>query len=316
LAKYLPHDSLSALKVGSISTDLSTIVGRDNVLFLYMGSNAYYKNYISNDLENNGIDWAELSIQRHCRLGVNTKIISLFVPNKASCMPDLYPLPLNVSPTYIWQNLKNILPSRSDFIFSDRLFENSNISNRTKNGSWRLVDSHWSEFGCLSVVNEILSRLGLDEIKCEVELIQPTLSFGDLSLKFSQIPIFEFKTAQLIDSMPRPLKSFDSGGEAPYGGHLGRRVEWTNLEAFAPLHLLIVGNSFAGAGNEKTNLTYWLARIFKKTTFLHSSYIPSNVLEFYRPDIILFQGLERFLVTVPTDDLTAQEIERLYTKTN
>lgn len=309
---YTPSEMLMRLRVGEISRDRSTIVGKKNVLFLYSGSNNYYEQYISSQLAEKGIEWAELTAERHRRLSTNATVISLFVPNKTSCMPDLYALPLDNTPTTIWQNLNTCLSSGSEFLFSDNLFNASSISNRQSYNTWRLVDSHWSEFGCLATVNEVLIRLGLKEITTEIEVIDPVISFGDLSSKFVGGLVTELKNAKLKDNLPQPIRSFDSGKGSPYGGIVGRRVTWLNPDAEVPLHLLIVGNSFAGSGDTTEHLTYWLARIFKKVTFLHTGHMPTDVLDFYRPDIILFQGLERFLVSVPTDDLTAEMIESVF----
>lgn len=309
---YTPSEMLMRLRVGEISRDRSTIVGKKNVLFLYSGSNNYYEQYTSSQLINKGVEWAELTAERHHRLSTNTSVISLFVPNKASCMPDLYPLPLNNTPTSIWQNLKTCLSSGSEFIFSNNLVAESSSVNRLSYNPWRLVDSHWSGFGCLATVNEVLIRLGLKEITYEVEIIDPVPSFGDLSSKFGSASVFELECAKLKDSLPQAIRSFDSGSGAPYEGSVGRRVTWINPDAEVPLHLLIVGNSFSGSGDSTEHLTYWLAKVFKKITFLHAGHIPTDVLDFYRPDIIVFQGLERFLVSVPIDNITAETIESVF----
>jgi hypothetical protein len=309
---YAPGQQLMQLKVGDISFDRSVIMGKKSVLFIYSGSNNYYDQYLSSHNSKKGFEWADLTAARHLRLGLNAKIISLFVPNKASCMPDLYPLPLDNAPTKIWQNLKTCLFTGSNFLFSDKLFNVSNSLNRESNNPWRLVDSHWSEFGCLATVNETLGRLGLKEISCEVEITEPFVTFGDLSSKFSSNAVSELKNIRLRDRLSQPTRSFDSGGGAPYEGSVGRRVTWSNPGAEVPLHLLIVGNSFAGSGDSTEHLTYWFSRVFKNTTFLHSGHMPDDVLDFYRPDIILFQTCERFLISLPTDDISSEQIEGFF----
>ena len=309
---FMPSEMMMRLRVGEISRDRSTIVGKKGVFFLYSGSNNYYEQYNSSQLSSKGVEWAELTAERHRRMSNNATIVSLFVPNKASCMPDLYPLSLNTSPTSIWQNLKRCLSSGSEFLFSNNLVNASSDVNRLLHSPWRLVDSHWSEFGCVTTVNEVLIRLGIKEITYETEIIDPEASFGDLSSKFGHDSVSELKCSKIKDRYPQPIKSFDSGNGAPYEGSVGRRVTWLNPDAEVPLHLLIVGNSFAGSGDSTQHLSYWLARVFKKITFLHSGYMPTDILTFYRPDIIVFQGLERFLVSLPTDDLTAETIESVF----
>jgi hypothetical protein len=40
--------------------------------------------------------------------------------------------------------------------------------------------------------------------------------------------------------------------------------------------------------------------------------VPTDVLDVYRPDIVLFQGVERFMRLVPVDAYTAQQCEAVY----
>jgi len=309
---YYPDKSLIALKTGEISSDRSTIVGKNNMLFIYQGTNYYYDSYLTNSYADLGIKWAELTAQRIKKFNLNTKMISLFVPNKASCLPDLYPLPLDNYPSAIWKKLSKCLQSASNVIFSDSLLDASLLSNRELHSPWRYVDSHWTDMGCLRVANEFLTRLGLPEIVNEVVAIDPTPSFGDFSGKFQPDVVFEYKKYKIVCTLPEPVKIFDSGGDSDYTGSVGRRVTWLNPLVPVQLNLLIVGNSFSGNGVSPEHLTYWLARVFSKVTFLHSSSIPIDTLEFYRPDIILFQGLERFMGSIPKDNDKATDIESLF----
>jgi len=301
------NEAFKNLHIGDISTDRSCILGLDDYLFIFQGSNNNYDSYNESKQNENGILWAELTAKRYKKLSKNTNFISLFVPNKESCMPDLYPLKLNFSPTLAWASLRQSLGS--DTLFSDSLIAKSSKEIRDKEIPWRLVDSHWSEFGCLMTVNDILKRLGIKEIVPKITFTESRIMYGDLSQKFSSNLLTESIDRKLTIDLPKPTKKFDSGGQSPYEGKLGRKVIYENNDANVPLHLLIIGNSFSGIGDSSTYLTFWLSRIFKKTTFLHSPIIPSDAVEVYKPDILLFQGLERFLNKIPVDDIYSAHIE-------
>jgi hypothetical protein len=311
---YHVSPSFDRLRIGDISSDQSVIIGKENLLYLFSGSNNYYQQYSNELSDSNGVKWAELTRDRHEQLSKNTQVISIFIPNKASCIPDLYPLPLDIVPTKAWSDLKTCLNNDSGVLFCKDLIKNSLPKNRKAMNSWRLVDSHWSEFGCVQTANEILVRLGLNPISFLCKDIAPSLRYGDLSGKFGDSLIGELHLQEIYHEYPNPDKTFDSGGDSAYQGSVGRRITWENPQSAIDLHLLIVGNSFSGLGDNTTHLTYWMARIFRKVTFLHSGHLPADALSFYRPNIILFQGLERFLVSVPDDGLTASEIEAVFIK--
>jgi hypothetical protein len=236
----------------------------------------------------------------------------MYVPNKATCLPDLYPLLLNNIPTLSYSRMRSLLCKDPAVLFCDELIEASEPEARYHESPWRLVDSHWSEFGCLIAVNAALRRLGLDSLVPVVENCEPTLIWGDLSRKFPGDPILEHRKLQLVHDYGTPIKTFDSGENAAYEAHLGRRVSWLNQSSAINLNLLLIGNSFSGAGTKPTEMTYWFSRVFRKVTFLHSQYLPTDVLDFYNPDLIVFQGLERFLPMLPEDKFTANFIEDRY----
>jgi hypothetical protein len=238
---------------------------------------------------------------------------SLYVPNKETCLPDLYPLLLSHVPTPIFATLREAIGMDPATIFCEALFSASRAENRFAENPWRLVDSHWSEFGCLLTANEFLVRVGLRPIEARCADCNPTEQRGDLSHKFENTPLFEIRHLQLIDTEDEPLKIYDSADGAASAGHIGRRVTWHNENAEAPMHLLVIGNSFSGMGTKATELTYWLARRFRQVTFLASPHIPIDVCEFYKPDMLLFQGLERSLIALPHDTFKATFLESLYT---
>jgi hypothetical protein len=311
---YSTNDTFDRIRIGDVSQDQSTIAGKNLVLFLYAGSNNYYSQYIKVQEDSAGVAWAELTANRHKKIrSEGGRIISLFVPNKVTCMPDLYPLPINNSPTKAWCDLESLLKGDTGMIFSNNLITKSKKNTRSNSNLWRYLDSHWTEFGCLLTANELLTRLGLNEIKVTIKkLLDPIVIYGDLSSKYVRYCLSENCHELITINLPSPVKKFDSGANSSYTGNIGRKIFWENLECNINLHLLIVGNSFSGSGDSSNHLTFWMARVFRRVTFIHSPVIPTDVMDSYSPDIIIFQGLERFFTTVPIDNLSSKAIESLY----
>lgn len=86
---------------------------------------------------------------------------------------------------------------------------------------------------------------------------------------------------------------------------------WGNPDANCSAHLAVVGNSFSGPGSKPEHLVWWFSRRFQRVTFIHSAGIPSDMVETVRPDVIAFQGLERFLYEVPSDSFTMDQMDRV-----
>lgn len=311
---FRPSDALSSLRIGDISSDRVATVGADQRLFLFEGSNDHYRAYAkANEFISieNGRKWADLTAQRQAKSSESLQVLSLFVPNPASCMPDLYPMPLGTCPTPAWSEMRRLLSVDNGVLFCQELFDASTPENREVEFPWSPSDSHWSEFGALLVANSILRRLTVSPIDAHRISVDPVFFAGDLGHRFGE-GVGVFATESLEFDLPTPSCVYDSGHGSLAGASMGRRVEWSCPDAPMPLSLVVVGNSFAGTGLNRLHLVYWLSRVFQRTVFLHGSSIPTDVVDAYRPDILLFQGLERFLGVVPFDGFTAEECERIY----
>lgn len=311
---YVPTEELLSLRQGDISQDRVAAVGGDHRLFLFQGSNDHFRSYakiMEHPSRERGRAWANLTAQRQAKSSTAMQVLSLFVPNPASCMPDLYPLPLPVCPTPAFQEMRGLLKDDDGVLFCDELFEASTPDFRDEVNPWLPTDSHWSEFGALLVTNSLLRRLGVSPVDTHKIPIKTQFYSGDLGARFGE-RVGAFETQSLEFDLPNPECVYDSGSGSLDGAHMGRRVEWRCPGAPIASSILVVGNSFSGSGLVRLHLSYWLSRVFQRTVFLHGSSIPTDCGDRYRPDILLFQGLERFLEIVPVDAYTAEECERMY----
>jgi hypothetical protein len=284
------------------------------MLFLYGGTNDHFQAYSRINEQTsiaNGHGWANLTAQRHERLSASTQMLSLFVPNKATCLPDLYPLPLDRVPTPGLGEMRRLLKDDTGVMFCDDLIEASLPANRYDSSPWKLTDSHWSDYGSLLVANSILRRIAVAPIESSWFECEPHFEDGDLGSRFGE-KVGVQVVREVACDLPIPLCVFDSGGGSLDGVSMGRRVEWECSDAPIGASILVVGNSFAGSGLLRNHLVHWFSRVFRRTVFLHAASVPTDALDAYRPDIVLFQGLERFIRHVPVDEYTAQQCEAVY----
>ncbi|MSZ94376.1 MAG: hypothetical protein F2584_09855 [Actinobacteria bacterium] len=311
---FLPSESLRSLRSGDISLDRIATVGAGQMLFLYDGSNDHFGSYsrVHEQLSiANGQGWANLTAQRHARVSSSAQMLSLFVPNTATCLSDLYPLPLDRVPTPGWEEMRRLLKDDTGVMFCDDLFEASLPANRYESSPWQLSDSHWSDYGSLLVTNSILRRVAVAPIEFGWIECEPQFIAGDLGARFGDTVGMQV-VRQVACDLPIPRCVFDSGGGSLDGASMGRRVEWECQEAPIDASMLVVGNSFSGTGLRRNHLVYWFSRLFRRTVFLHAASLPTDVVDAYRPDIVLFQGLERFMRLVPVDEYTAKQCEAVY----
>ena len=311
---FQPSEELGNLRTGDISMDRVAIGGADQMLFLYEGTNDYFASYSRVQEQRsiaNGQGWANLTAERQARLSSSAQMLSLFVPNKATCFPDLYPLPLDRVPTPGWVEMRTLLKDDTGVMFCDDLIEASLPSNRYDSSAWQLTDSHWSDYGSLLVANSVLRRFAVAPIESHWVECEPQFSAGDLGSRFGE-KVGVQVIREVVCDLPTPRCVFDSGGGSLDGASMGRRVEWECGDAPIGASILVVGNSFAGSGLLRNHLVHWFSRVFRRTVFLHAASVPTDALDAYRPDIILFQGLERFMRLVPVDEYTAQQCEAVY----
>lgn len=305
-------------QVGRISSDKVATIGLNNFAFLFQGSNQYYDAYAAQRTHERAAQWAELTDARHSQFAASgTQFLSVFVPNKATSLNELYPFLLHTRETPHWTTLKQILRNNSGVLYFDEPEAEFSGRRWTSTTFWQRVGSHWTTVGCLAAVNRILLRLGLDEL--DPPIVEADIEFwGDLSSRWSSTQIRERVHLAIPDGvplpgLPEPNVSFDSGVvQAKVPGVVGRRVTWQNPEARYPARISIIGNSFSGPGERPEHIAWWMSRLFKHVTFIHSNDIPSDLMELERPDVVIFQGLERFFNIVPNDKRSIADLDRAY----
>lgn len=305
-AAFVP-DEQPPPPVGAISSDRLAIWGGKNTAFLFSGSNFYYDSYQTPVVPKSTSTWIEITQNRHAQLSRATPIVSLIVPNKATCLPDLYPLLLQENPTPSFRALRKAFANDPNVVFAESLLEASSPSRRHASSVWSGLDSHWSEFGALVTLNEVLVRFGLAPIEFKYAEQERIRVGGDLCHRWPPRVKTEWQVLRAETALPAPTDVYDNAAGKPYRNN-GRHTVWTNTDAPIAKRLTIVGNSFSGPGHKSSNLTYWAARYFRRVTFVHSPNIPTDIHDFAETDLLLFQTVERFLPSAPTDRMAAADI--------
>lgn len=282
---------------GSISSDKVAIIGHDDWVFLYEGSNDYFRSYIMDDQQSTHDAegwWKYLTCWMNwCELR-GIRFVFAVVPNKASVLSDQYPLGLKQTMTFRMSKLLRFLDSHgsNNLVFPLENFRNPSFSKTI----FRRNDSHFSEVGVISMAAEIVSKLGFSAKTLRFSgAMMPVRHPGDLGRRFEggmfedAIRIRRNLNAINIENLSQPIMG---------AGFSGLSYE-TNYE-LAPLkgRLLVFGNSFFervpswGMGPD-------FARTFSHVRFHWSNSLDKLVIDTWKPDYILLQTCERFLSRVP-----------------
>lgn len=172
---------------------------------------------------------------------------------------------------------------------------------------WR-TDTHWTPEGAFVAYQELCSRLG---IAARLELRQRPAVEGDAMLDLGgQVQPRVLERAHFRDHLSHavrvaanPVVEFKerNGLEDHPGLHVGSHVRFENRDSrAADMRVLLFGDSFAES--RPYLLTGLLAETVRRVDFVWSSQIDWNLVDQWRPDVILTELAERFHVMPPSDD--------------
>lgn len=280
--------------IGEISEDRSAIVGCNNWCFIYEGSNDYRSSYINRELSSMGVEWGRVieARQSFCdRLGI--KFQQVIVPNKATVLPECYP---EVLPADVSFPLKSLLASSVDANLLIPLTEFR--ADPVREAIFRRNDSHLTVAGNALLTELIIDAVGIDLIGnvpsievCGVNHI------GDLGGKF-RVLIREELLAPRFDSGLLDQCTIDKTYEVLAGGFNGSKQSFHNPNAPIKQTILVFGNSFFER-NPSWGLTPLFVALFENFHFIWSSHFIQDEVLSLRPDLVLSQTCERFMVRVP-----------------
>jgi hypothetical protein len=287
------------LPVGLKSPDESAVLGHDGHLFLVGGSNKLLDLYVEDNpsAAEGASQWIELFDNRFeslSRLGV--KYVQTVIPEKLSVLSHLAPVDVTV-PTPRMALIEETLASRG--YYRESL---SVLSSWPGQAAYRKNDLHLSAVGArecfLSMTTNLDSRF--EDRARFVQLSESKFSGGDLADRFFGVPILAREaraSRDAVESLEEALELVETFD--PPSGHQGKRRVWANASAPSSLRVLVFGNSFFGDGLYPDRLAWWFARFFKDFRFEWSPAFDYDVIDSYKPDVVIGQTIERFLPKVP-----------------
>jgi len=299
-----PELSPFNILVGTLSTNKTVAVGRDGHLFLVGGSNGLIDQF-NLDINDPKVDqftteWKNLISKREKNIrerGIN--FLQIIIPEKISVLSDLFPVTIKSPTPYLISMKKKIEEDkelRTKVYDAYDTLHNSEFRLET----YRKLDSHMTAKGNQIVFQKILEMIGVIE-KIDFPLNRRLFHAGDMSMHFPGIRIGAY------DDLPdtEPFKQREEKMELvesyfpPDGGHMGRKRVWKNEGATIPLKVVVFGNSFFEMGTQAISLSWWFARWFKEFHFLWEADLDYDYVDRVKPDLVVCQTIERFLVRVP-----------------
>lgn len=275
--------------VGTLSKDRVAIIGRDQFAFLFGGANAYYDGYFADgrDCAAGWLAYCEQAERRLARMGVTFHLI--VVPNKATLLPQHYPLDLGRD---ITDPLARLVAARPSWLMS--LLDDFR-ADPARDAIFRRNDSHLTSYGNIVLSEAILKRLGLARtIDFGAFDTGEVTHSGDLGSRFDPPAEELFRTLQL----PRQSVTVRQLS-APVGQHVGLSFEIDNPDGVYANPVAIFGNSFFEK-YESWGATPVFARFFTKLYFKWTNEVDFAVVERLRPKHVFIQTCERFLRTWPS----------------
>ena len=293
-------------------------IGHDGWLFLVGGSNDVLDQYRPDAFPPDHFHaWRGLLEDRVRRAGaIGARYFHMPVPEKLTILADRSDIPIdpNLAPGLILHRSLRDSPARDAVIDLVAAYR----TDPDRQSLYLRTDSHWSLVGCHRAYLNLCARMGVEP---RVELtpadpVQVSLS-GDLGTKF-ETPVSEIlsawtypRTAERIHVNAYLQRILTERG--PTGGGVGTRAVFRNNgPGIDPRRLVLCGDSFAhqtflphvGA------LTAMFAETFREVHFFWATAVDWSYAEKLRPDFIVTEIAERFMVTLPPEDFDHESLGR------
>ena len=278
--------------LGTISRDLSAVVGKNGWLFLFGGGNDYYRQYATTAVDAQGIadEWLELYRCRESKIReLGVRPVQIILPNKIGRYRDHFPFPTFDRFTGAFRAIHDVLP---EFALAD-LFD------ATVEDVFYKADSHLNIYGNHVLYRWLLRRMGVDNVPIPYATTsKKMLKLGDLGNKFEPNILEVCSVPDLGIGRDRATKIFER--VPPKGGNVGYRAVWRNEHAPIDRRVCVFGNSFFERGQFGT-LSWFMKETFSWFCFNWTDRVEYSLIKKDRYDFVIAQTIERFLPRVPTE---------------
>lgn len=224
----------------------------------------------------------------------------LCVPNKECVKSKYLPDGLLLSENRPISRLSDILDKTLESQFSYPLTELSNSTHST----FPRGDSHWNQYGAYIAYSVMMKQMGFENIIHEKDVEFLTVQrTGDLISKLEPGATEEFLICKF---------NIPSSIEIEHDNRInnrGKLIIINNPLALNDSTLVLFRDSFGSA------LIHFLARTFSRVVSVWQPNIDWNIIEEERPQYVISQQAERFMIQVP-DDISGETNNILSTSKN
>ena len=286
------------VSVGLKSPAGDAIVGRDGYLFLTEGTNSVLKQLsaepASPDVTDVAAAWIALFTSRLMALKARKcRYYQIIIPEKISTIPEYYPTAIKV-PSPLLDTIESVISDRR--ALKSLYFPALACLKGSERIPFQRTGSHLSPYGAFHLFRSFLSFLG-HKATLEVDWNEDVseIGSGDTGLRFFGTKLYEETHCAKTNLAPPTMVENYVPDD---GGHIGRRVIFANASNPSRLRVVVFGNSFFGIANQES-LLWWFSRYFREVHFLWNPEFDFGYIDTVKPDLVIGQTIERFLVRVP-----------------
>lgn len=269
------------------------LLGKDGWIFLDHDSNRVIDQITGRHiLDQKGIEaWRKLILERDAYVSsLGAQHLVFVAPNKELVYSEQLPDWVEIADTRPLHQIMTALGPRraSKIVYPLEAIR----AGKSKGLTYPKTDTHWSGFGAYIGYQEFcrgLSQNGIEPLQIEPSRIsfEEVPYVGDLGIKFEPAVSAPTLSAR-IDNAAGKL-SFDN--RIPNRGRI--RV-FTNKDTTLP-RCVMFGDSFGG------NLLPFLKESFSTLVYIYGKSFDRELIEAYKPDVVLSEFVERFLIDPPVD---------------
>ncbi|WP_432244710.1 hypothetical protein ACRB8A_11090 [Arthrobacter sp. G.S.26] len=277
-------------------------LGRDGHLFLTGGSNALRDQYrepatdaAKAAMEEKAQRWeAALDSNAKALAELGIPFLQVMIPEKLTALRHLAPLPIS-GPTPLYNRVDELMAGKPGYLNFLGMFDGWD----NEIGAWQRNDTHCSPAGSLAMTRAMLERLpGCDPRWLDgVSLTETTYRDGDLSAKFFDVPLWDKQYRPAPDALGE--QEITNVYSYSPGHFVGSHNIWQNSAPVSDKKVVVFGNSFFGGVESPTRLGWWFSRLFREYHMKWENALDLDYIRDVRPDYVIFQTIERFLVRPP-----------------
>ncbi|KIC60710.1 hypothetical protein RM53_00975 [Brevundimonas nasdae] len=164
--------------------------------------------------------------------------------------------------------------------------------------TYSTVDTHFSPMGCYLTHKAIMASLGVTV--GPVPFNRRVVAMGDVGSRFpaahlcsaDYYPDLGHMEGGIVD--PKRIELVEGARQ------IGTRIVYANPGAPVQKKVVAFANSFFELGFEANRISWWMSRWFSEFHFIWSPEVDFDYVERVKPNIVIAQTIERFLVRAPT----------------